>query len=104
MDLIDKYTVRPTATFKEEVKSIIYYIKVKFKQPLVAKEFYNNIVKKISSLDYMPERYMKVNFSNNRNINIHKLPIKDYLIIYEVNKNTRTSFCFTYFSLFSKLF
>lgn len=104
MDLINKFTVRPTATFKEELKSIIYYIKVRLKEPLIAKEFYNNVIDKISTLSYMPERYMKVQIPKNKSNNIRKLPIKDYLIIYEINKNTRTSFYLTYFSLYSKLF
>lgn len=99
MDLINKYTVHPTATFKEEIKNIIYYIKTEFKEPRIAKKFYNNVIDKISTLTYMPERYMKVKIYNNKKNNIRKLPIKDYLIIYEVNKNTRTSFYFTYFSL-----
>lgn len=99
MDLINKFTVHPTDTFKEELKSIIYYIKTEFKEPMIAKKFYNNVIDKLSTLAYMPERYMKVKIYNNKNNNIRKLPIKDYLIIYEINKNTRTSFYFTYFSL-----
>lgn len=99
MDLINKFTVHPTDTFKEELKSIIYYIKTEFKEPMIAKKFYNNVIDKLSTLTYMPERYIKVKIYNNKNNNIRKLPIKDYLIIYEINKNTRTSFYFTYFSL-----
>ena len=97
MVLINKYMVRPTASFKAEFKNIINYIKINLKEPLIAQRFYKKVIEKISSLSFMPERYMKVDISNNKNI--RKLCIKDYLIIYEVNKNTRTSFCFTYFSL-----
>ena len=104
MGLINKYTIRPTATFKEELKNIIYYIKINLKEPLIAQKFYDKVIEKISSLSFMPERYMKIQNSNNNNKNIRKLSIKDYLIIYEVNKNARTSFHFTYFSLCSKLF
>ena len=89
--------VRPTASFKAEFKNIMNYIKINLKEPLIAQRFYKKVIEKISSLSFMPERYMKVDISNNKNI--RKLCIKDYLIIYEVNKNTRTSFCFTYFSL-----
>ena len=52
----------------------------------------------------MPERYIEIDIYKGKPRNIRKLPIKDYLIIYEVNKNKRTNFHFTYFSLYSKLF
>ena len=102
MVLINKYKIRPTATFKAELKNIIHYIRINLKEPLIAQKFYDKVIEKISALNYMPERYMKVDISKNKNI--RKIPIKDYLIIYEINKNTRTSFYFTYFSLYSKLF
>lgn len=99
MGLINKYTIRPTSTFKEELKNIMNYIKVTMKEPLIAQKFYNKVLEKISSLSFMPERYTKIEISNNKNHNLRKLLIKDYLIIYEVNKNKRTNFHFTYFSL-----
>lgn len=46
MGLINKYTIRPTATFKEELKNIIYYIKINLKEPLIAQKFYNKVLKK----------------------------------------------------------
>lgn len=99
MVLINKFTVRPSASFKQELKDIIHYIRVRLKEPLIAKKFYDNVINKISSLSFMPERYMKIYTTKDKSRNIRKLPVKDYLIIYEVNKNTRTSFYFTYFSL-----
>lgn len=104
MALINRYIVRPTATFKEELRDIIKYIKLNLREPLIAQKFYDEVIEKISSLKFMPERYTKIDVSNNRSKNLRKLPVKDYLIIYEVDKNTRTSFYFTYFSLYSKLF
>ena len=104
MDSISKYIIFQTADFEEELENIIYYFIKKLKEPSIAYKFYNDVINKILSLEYMPERFMKIQFANNYSKNIRKIPIKDYLIIYEVNKNTRTSFYFTYFSLYSKLF
>ena len=88
MGLINKFTVRPSANFKEELKSIIYHIRIILKEPLVAEKFYNNVIKKISSLSFMPERYTKIFNLKDKTRNIRKLPVNNYLIIYEINKNT----------------
>lgn len=88
MGLINKFTICPSANFKEELKSIIYHIRVRLKEPLVAEKLYNNIVKKISSLSFMPERYTRIYSSKDKTRNIRKLPVNNYLIIYEINKNT----------------
>lgn len=99
MVLINKFKVSLSSNFKEELKNIIYYIKVNLKKPLIAEKFYNNVINKISSLNFMPERYPKIQNFRAENRNIRRMPIKEYLIIYQVNKDTRTSFYFTYFSL-----
>ena len=104
MDSTNKFIIFQTADFEEELEKIIYYINKKLKEPNIAEKFYNDVINKILSLSFMPERYMKIKVSKDNHRDIRKLPIKDYLIIYEVNKNTRTSFYFTYFSLYSKLF
>lgn len=104
MDSTNKFTIFQTADFEEELENIIYYFRKKLKEPIIAEKFYNDVINKILSLCFMPERYMKIDISKDKHRNIRKLPIKDYLIIYEVNKNNRTSFYLTYFSLHSKLF
>ena len=53
-----QYKILPTATFKEELEDIIYYI----------------------------------------------MYLSNYIIIYEVKRNTRTSLCFTYILWYTKLF
>lgn len=99
MVLINKFKVSLSSNFKEEFKSIIYYIKTNLKEPIIAKKFYSEVTNKISSLNFIPERYPKIQKFRVENMNIRRMPIKEYLIIYKVNKDTRTSFYFTYFSL-----
>lgn len=98
-----QYTVLPTATFKEELEEIIYYLKYKLKEPIIAKKFYKIVIKKINSLEFMPERYNKIEQVYGKTRNLRKTSLGNYIIIYEVN-NTRTGFYFTYFSWNSKLF
>lgn len=94
----DKFTVHPTATFKEEFSNIIHYIKYNLKEPLTADRFYQTILKKISTLDFMPERYTKILGYDNKDKNLRNLIVNNYIIIYEVVPNTRPSFYFTYIS------
>lgn len=94
----NKFTVFPTATFKEEFLNIFHYIKYNLKDPLSADNFYKTILNKISELDFMPERYVRVLYSKSQNKNLRKFTIGNYIIIYEVLRNTRSSIYFTYFS------
>lgn len=91
-----KYIVLPTSTFKEELKNITSYFKYNLKEPLLAKRFYKNVSNKIKSLEFMPEKHTIIsNFKNNSKL-LRKLLIDNYVIIYEVINDTRTSFHFTY--------
>lgn len=93
-----KYYIRPTTTFKEELEDIIYYIKQKLKEPLIAKKFYKSVIKEIKSLESMPERYEKLKEVYNKTRILRKTFVSNYIIIYEIDNNTRTSLCSTYFS------
>ena len=98
MTLNKKYIVLPTYTFKEELKNITSYFKYRLKEPLLTKRFYKNVSNKIKSLEFMPEKHMRISDFKNKNRNLRKLLIDNYTIIYEVINDTRTSFHFTYIS------
>lgn len=104
MTLTNKFTIFSTANFEEELQNIIYYISYKLAEPMIANKFYDKVIKTIYSLQYLPERYLRVSDFVNKKRNLRRLLIDNYTIIYEVNNNTRTGFYFTYFSLQSKLF
>lgn len=96
MIYIKRYIINQTPSFEKELESIYKYLAFKLKEPLTAKNFYNKIIKEIYSLQHFPERYMKISSYKNKNRNIRRLPINQYIIIYEVNNNTRTSLHLTY--------
>lgn len=98
-----KYYIRPTTTFKEELGDIIYYIKQKLKEPSIAKKFYKSVINEIKSLEILPERNKKINEIYDKTRNLRKASVKNYIIIYEISNNTRTSFYSTYFSQYTKL-
>lgn len=99
-----KYTVNLTPSFENELINIYKYLRFTLNLPNSAQEFYDSIIKKLYSLSQNPERFSKVFGYKTKNINLRKLQIKNYVIIYEVNNNTRSSSNLTYFSWFSKLF
>lgn len=98
MTLNNKYTIFPTSAFKEELEEVMYYIRHKLKEPLTAKRFYKKVVNEIKSLKFMPERYKAIEKIYNRSKVLRKTSVNNYVIIYEVNNNTRTSIHFIYFS------
>ena len=98
MIYIDKYMIRTSPTFEEELTKIYKYILYQQRKPISAKTFYRKVIKEIYYLKYFPERYVKISSYKNQNKNLRRLPINKYVVIYEVKNDTRTSIYFTYFS------
>lgn len=80
--MIKEYKVITTDTFEEEVKNIYFKIKFYYKNPLKAKNVYNKIINSIKELNLFPEKFSKV-----KNLNLHRLIVNSYIIIYEVNND-----------------
>lgn len=62
-------------------------------KPSIANNFHRKVYQTLSTLSYFPERYQKI-YGNK---SIGKIPIDNYIILYTVNLNTRSSFHITYF-------
>lgn len=100
--MIYNYEIKQTPSFEIELQNIYRYLCFTLQEPNTAEHFLKTVIDKIYSLQYFPERCSQV--SNFRNRNLRKLYINNYLVIYEVKKEIRSSFHSTYFSLFSRLF
>lgn len=96
-----KYTIIYTPSFQKEQEQILKYIAFNLNSPKTAKKFYNILLSKIYSLQHFPERYSKIIYKEKV---LRKLPIYNYIVIYEVDTSTRICFYSTYFSWKSKLF
>lgn len=96
-----KFSIIQTPSFEKDLNETLNYIAFKLNEPITSKKFYNKLSNKIFSLQYSPERYAKINYKDKV---LRKLPLRKYIVIYEVDNNTRTSFSSTYFSWKSKLF
>ncbi len=80
------YKVIWSLDFQKELHFIYDYIFFHLQEPITAKNNLNQIISKISSLSFFPERYPKV--INSKNFNIRKLRFKKFIIIYQVNRFT----------------
>ncbi len=101
MTSYNKYIIIYTSLFQNELEKILKYIAFNLNSPNIAKSFYKEITSKLSSLQCFPERYSKINYKNRF---LRKLLIHKYVIIYETNSNTRSSFYSAYIPWISKLF
>lgn len=101
MTFYNKYVIIYTSLFQNELEEILKYIAFNLNSPYIAKSFYKEITDKLYSLQYFPDRYIKINYKSKV---LRKLLIHKYVVIYEINKNTRSSLYSTYIPWISKLF
>ena len=85
---MNKYNIKTTKAFEEELLNIYSYIADYLQEPKIANEKYKKIRNKILTLQYLPERYSRIFKSKFKNINLRKLLINNFVIIYEVRNDT----------------
>ena len=85
---MNKYNIKTTKAFEEELLDIYRYIADNLQEPKIANEKYKKIKNKILSLQYLPERYSRIFKSKFKNRNLRKLLINNFVIIYEVRNDT----------------
>lgn len=89
MILIGKlYKIIIMKTAKEEMEEIKIYISDRLQEPAIARKTIQRITKEISDLRYMPRKYKLLR--KNKNIEIHKMSVKNYVIIYQINIKIKT--------------
>lgn len=88
-----KYTIIHMPQFRKELDSVEYYLSHILYSPLAADHLLNKITNLISKLDLFPERYSRVFIPNKfQNRNLRKIPIDNYIIIYEVDNYSHEVF------------
>lgn len=68
---------------KEEIKNIKIYISDKLQEPITARRTIRAIINEIEDLKYMPRKYKLLR--KEKDIEIHRLIVKNYVIIYRVD-------------------
>lgn len=98
---MNKYKIIWSSEFLNELDDVLYYLTFKLKEINGAKKFYKKVLNSLAPLEYFPNGYSKI-YCNNTSY--RKLFVDNYIIIYLVSKNTRTSSYLTYFPQYTKLF
>ncbi len=87
---MNNYSVYLTESFEEEFRNIIFYIHSILKEPIISQKIYIKILNHLYSLNTFPERYPRI--ENLKNLNIRKLHIDNYIVIYEIANNSKEIF------------
>lgn len=105
MEYVNKYNIGWADTFKQELRDIRHYLIFSLEVPKTANRIYLKIIKSILSLSFFPERYPKIYGSKRYKDKIlRKLVINNYIILFTVDNNTRTSLYLTYLPWKTKLY
>ncbi|MGN1301394.1 MAG: type II toxin-antitoxin system RelE/ParE family toxin [Clostridia bacterium] len=84
----NKYTIKYTSTFINQLNNILKYFIHKLKNQIAAENFYDEVITKIERRSENPESYKK-HISRRKRKNIYyKIYVKNYTIFYIVNNDT----------------
>ena len=83
--MISTYTVKYSPEASIDIKSIYSYISTKLHAPMAARNQVNRIKREIRSLNLLPSRYSFVDWEPWKTLNVHKLPVDNYIIFYIID-------------------
>lgn len=84
----DSYSVVYSPKAKDDLKEIYSYIAFTLLVPDTAKGQVDRIRKTIRSLGFMPSRNPVVDWEPWKSMEMHKLPVDNFVIFYTVDKST----------------
>lgn len=86
----DLYNVVYSSEALDDIRKIYSYIAYELQVPDTALNQVNRIRKKIRSLDFMPMRYTIVEWEPWKSMQMHKLPVDNYIVFYLADSDTMT--------------
>lgn len=84
------YKLEVTELAHQDLDSIVSYIAVQLVNPQAAANFLDEVEKCYDNLKKMPEMYAKCRDSRLEKEGYRKAVIKNYILIYKIQENTRT--------------
>lgn len=88
--MIETYNVIYSPQSLEDLRDIYSYIAFELLVPDTAMNQVNRIRKEIRSLDFMPSRFSIVDWEPWKSMDMHKLPIDNYIVFYLIDSATLT--------------
>lgn len=86
----DVYNIVYSPEALDDIRKIYSYIAYELQVPDIALNQVNRIRKKIRSLDFMPMRYTIVEWEPWKSMQVHKLPVDNYIVFYLADSYTMT--------------
>lgn len=85
----EKYEIKLSIKAKDDLKSIVLYIKNNLNEPAIANKYAKIIREEIQNLEYSPQKFAIIDDSSVKDLNIRKLIIKNYIAFYKVNEESK---------------
>lgn len=86
----DNYQVIYSPEALDDIRKIYSYIAFELQVPETALNQVNRIRKEVRSLDFMPMRYSIVDWEPWKSMQMHKVPVDNYVVYYIVDPNLST--------------
>ena len=85
----DKYKIELSIKAKNDLKSIVRYIKNELQEPSIAKKYAELIKKELKNLEHLPQKYAVIDEKSIKDLNVRRLIIKNYIAFYRINENKK---------------
>ena len=85
----EKYKIELSIKAKEDIKSIVLYIKNNLNEPSIANKYAKIIKEEIKTLEYSPKKFAIIDDDSIKDLEVRKLNIKNYLAFYRVNEKEK---------------
>lgn len=84
-----KYAVKLSIKAKDDLKSIVLYIKNNLNEPAIANRYAKIIREEIQTLEYLPQKFAILDDIAVKDLNFRKLIIKNYIAFYRINEENK---------------
>lgn len=85
----EKYRIELSIKAKNDIKSIVLYIKNNLNEPSIANKYAKMIKGEIKTLEYSPKKFAIIDGDTIKDLKIRKLNIRNYLAFYRVNEEEK---------------
>lgn len=85
----EKYEIKLSIKAKDDLKSIVLYIKNNLNEPAIANKYAKIIREEIQTLGYYPQKFAVIDDNSVKDLNLRKLIIKNYIAFYRVNEENK---------------
>ena len=85
----EKYEIKLSIKAKDDLKSIVLYIKNNLNEPAIANKYAKIIREEIKTLEYSPQKFAIIDDSSVKDLNFRKLIIKNYIAFYRINEENK---------------